>query len=49
MTKEIKLVRFKSDNIGKGERELTELVNAGWVIVATGGAYAIVVILQKET
>ncbi len=55
MTKEVKIVSFISDREGRedAERELTRLVNEGWVIVGAGGGNGAelvwgFVILQKE-
>lgn len=54
-TKEIKIISFINDREGREEAEMTlaELVNAGWVIVSSGGGNAAelmwgFVILQRE-
>jgi hypothetical protein len=56
MTKEVKIVTFIDDREGRedGERELTRLVNEGWVIVTGGGGSGAglvwgFVVLQKDT
>lgn len=48
--KEIKLYRFNArHNIEKAERELQELIDAGWVVVSAGGTqHDIVIVLQRE-
>ncbi len=52
MAKEIKIVDIQSESSDeKKEQELTQLVNAGWRIVAAGGRGYITggfVILQKD-
>ena len=50
MAKQIKIfvVRYGPEEIIKTERELADLVNNGWKIVASGGGGAGFVILQKD-
>jgi hypothetical protein len=55
MAKEVKILSFISDREGRedAEKELTKLVNEGWVIVAAGGGSGAelvwgFVILQKD-
>ncbi len=54
--KEVKIVSFINDREGReeAERELTQLVNEGWVILSSGGGTGAelvwgFVILQRET
>ncbi len=56
MAKEVKIVTFIDDREGRedGERELTRLVNEGWVILTGGGGSGAglvwgFVVLQRET
>lgn len=56
MAKEVKIVTFIDDREGRedGEKELTRLVNEGWVIMTGGGGSGAglvwgFVILQRET
>jgi hypothetical protein len=56
MAKEVKIVTFIDDREGRedGEKELTELVNAGWEIMTAGGGSGAglvwgFIILQRET
>lgn len=56
MAKEVKIVSFINDREGRedAEKELTRLVNEGWVIISSGGGTGAelvwgFVILQRET
>jgi hypothetical protein len=56
MAKEVKIFSFIDDREGRedAEKQLTDMVNNGWVIVSSGGGNAAgllwgFVILQRET
>jgi hypothetical protein len=55
MAKEVKIISFINDREGRedAEKELTRLVNEGWVIISSGGGTGAdlvwgFVILQRE-
>ena len=55
MAKEVKVITFINDREGReeGEKELTRLVNEGWVIITAGGGPGAdmmwgLVILQRD-
>ncbi len=56
MVKQVKIISFINDREGReeAERELTRLVNEGWVIISSGGGTGAelvwgFVILQRES
>lgn len=56
MAKQVKIISFINDREGReeAERELTRLVNEGWVIISSGGGTGAelvwgFVILQRES
>jgi hypothetical protein len=56
MAKEVKIFSFIDDREGRedAEKQLTDMVNNGWVIISSGGGNAAgllwgFVILQRET
>lgn len=49
--KKVKIVRFNArHNIGKGEKEIEELLNQGWEIASMGGVQndCVVVMVREE-